>query len=182
MDQNGKTQQVAIKQNPGLAGPLPGGFTRQFLHLCPRHDQQTDGFFLRVALRLVSPADTYDLRHQVLWPDKPAEYVRLAEDADGYHYGAFEGELLVSVVSLFVTADGARFRKFATHPAYQRHGIGTQLLTHVMAEAVQHGARTISCDARQEATALYQRFGMQQQGPVFYKGPIAYVRMEKALP
>lgn len=132
-------------------------------------------------IRPVTAAETYPLRHAVLWPDKPYDYVRVENDGAGHHFGAFLNEQLVAVISLFIDGEAARFRKFATHPSHQRQGIGTRLLQYVLAVARQHGARHLWCDARQDATALYRRFGMQAEGAVFYKGPIAYQRMHRDL-
>jgi GNAT superfamily N-acetyltransferase len=71
-------------------------------------------------IRPITAAQTYLLRHAVLWPDQSLAYVQLPDDDAGQHFGAFEAEELVAVISLFVGADGtARFRKFATHPAWQ---------------------------------------------------------------
>ncbi|MDO7874658.1 GNAT family N-acetyltransferase [Hymenobacter sp. ASUV-10] len=128
-------------------------------------------------IRLITPADTYALRHQVLWPDKPLDYVRIDDDAAGCHFGAFRGEELLSVISLFITGPEARFRKFATHPDYQGQGLGTALLQHVLSEARRQGARRIWCDARQDSAGFYARFGLQPEGEIFYKGPIPYQRM-----
>jgi GNAT superfamily N-acetyltransferase len=128
-------------------------------------------------VRAIAPADTYALRHQVLWPDKPLAYVKVENDEAGLHFGAFLGEELVAVISLFIEGPEARFRKFATHPAYQRQGIGSVLLKHVMAEARRRGATRIWCDARQDSAGFYVRFGLQPQGAQFFKGPIPYVRM-----
>ncbi|MBC6990768.1 GNAT family N-acetyltransferase [Hymenobacter sp. BT491] len=137
---------------------------------------------MHLLIKSIKADATYDLRHSVLWPDKPRSYVMIAEDAEGHHYGAFRGEELVSVISLFLEGDEARFRKFATQPDCQRQGIGSALLTHTMQEARRLGARTIWCDARAEAAAFYHRFGMAVEGERFYKGPIPYVRMRKGLP
>lgn len=136
---------------------------------------------LPITIRAIQPEDTYALRHSVLWPDKPLEYVKIEEDNAGLHFGAFYDNQLLGVISLFVQGEAARFRKFAVDPSYQRQGIGSALLTHVMQEAQQRGAQIIGCDARLEATGIYYKFGMTQAGAEFYKGPIAYVRMQKVL-
>ncbi|UYZ59009.1 GNAT family N-acetyltransferase [Hymenobacter latericus] len=135
-----------------------------------------------VEIRQISAADTYPLRHQVLWPDKPLAYVHVPDDAEGHHFGAYDGNELVSVVSLFVRGREARFRKFATRPDRQGQGIGSALLRHLMAEAARLGARELWCDARQEAAGFYQKFGFAGEGATFYKGTIPYVRMRCALP
>jgi GNAT superfamily N-acetyltransferase len=128
------------------------------------------------------PAEaTYALRHQVLWPDKPLDYVKVENDAAGHHFGAFRYDELLAVISLFVEGAEARFRKFATRPDCQGQGLGTALLTHVFTEARRRGAQRIWCDARQDSAGFYARFGMQPEGEIFYKGPVAYVRMDSAL-
>jgi GNAT superfamily N-acetyltransferase len=136
-----------------------------------------------MTIRPIAPAQTYALRHAVLWPDQPLAYVQLPDDDTGQHFGAFEAEKLVAVISLFVSADGtARFRKFATDPAWQGRGIGSALLRHLIAVATARGARALWCDARHATLPFYERFGMQPEGAIFYKGPIAYVRLRRALP
>ncbi|MGI4743860.1 MAG: GNAT family N-acetyltransferase [Janthinobacterium lividum] len=133
-------------------------------------------------IRPITPAQTYALRHAVLWPDQRLSYVQLPDDAAGQHFGAFEAEELVVVISLFVGPDGtARFRKFATALAWQGRGLGSALLRHTIAAAAAQGARTLWCDARQNTLAFYARFGLRPEGNVFYKGPIAYVRLRMVL-
>ncbi|WP_288423761.1 GNAT family N-acetyltransferase [uncultured Spirosoma sp.] len=126
----------------------------------------------------ITPEQTYPLRHAVLWPDKPYSFVRVDNDHEGYHYGAFEGEELIAVISLFVYPDDgrlvARFRKFATHPDWQRKGVGSQLMRHIRKEALRMEATRLWCDARLDAADFYRRFGMEPISDVFYKGPIPY--------
>ncbi len=127
----------------------------------------------------ISPATTWYLRHHVLWPDKPYDYVQLPEDNDGYHWGLYQNHQLISVISLFLEGKEARFRKFATAQAYQRKGFGSLLLNHVFEEAQKLGATSIWCDARENATEFYTKFGMKQEGIVFFKTDIPYIKMKK---
>lgn len=130
----------------------------------------------------IDAAQTYALRHAMLWPGKPLAYVQLPDDAAGQHFGAFAAGALVAVISLFIEAGGvARFRKFATDPAWQGRGVGTALLRHVMAVAQSQGASQLWCDARQNTLPFYQRFGLAAEGDVFYKGEVPYVRLSRAL-
>lgn len=144
----------------------------------------------------ITPEETYPLRHSVLWPNKPFEYVKVENDADGYHFGAFLNGNLVAVISLFVDQQTvnpvevnpvranpvrARFRKFAAHPDYQRMGIGTRLMEHVITEARRLSAIELWCDARLDAADFYRRFGMEAVSDVFYKGPIPYARFSRSL-
>ena len=135
-----------------------------------------------ITIQPIEPAQTYALRHAVLWPDKPLAYVQLPDDATGLHYGAFSEGRLIAVISLFIGEDGvARFRKFATDPAWQGRGIGTALLRHVLAVARAQGASALWCDARQNTLPFYQRFELLPEGDVFYKGEVPYVRLSLAL-
>jgi GNAT superfamily N-acetyltransferase len=143
-----------------------------------------------IIIRPILPQQTYALRHAVLWPDKPYDYVKVENDPEGHHFGVFlpdpdqaapTDDVPIAVISLFVAGTVARFRKFATHPDWQRQGIGTVLLQHTFAEARQLGATQIWCDARLTAADFYQRFGMAAEGDVFYKGPIAYAKFSVIL-
>lgn len=127
------------------------------------------------------PEQTYALRQAVLWPDKPMAFVQVPEDAQGQHFGVLLDGEVVSVVSLFVQAGTARFRKFATVPGFQRRGIGSALLLHVLQAAAAQQVPLIWCDARLDAKAFYERFGMSQQGEVFFKEGIPYIKMQKEL-
>lgn len=138
--------------------------------------------------RPIAASDTYDLRHTILWPEKPFSYVILEEDETGQHFGAFvsppgSDDELIGIISLFIKDSGeARFRKFAMKPEWQGKGIGSRLLNHAIEVATRAGANHIWCDARQSALPFYQRFGMQSHGDVFYKGDIPYLRMRRSLP
>ncbi|RYP93069.1 hypothetical protein DL770_000815 [Monosporascus sp. CRB-9-2] len=143
---------------------------------------------LSLTVRAISASETYALRHAVLWPQKPMSYVQLPEDAAGQHFGAFvssddASEELVSIISLFIEGNGkARFRKFATATSWQGKGIGSALLAYTIEAAAKRGARSIWCDARQSALQFYERFGMNSEGEVFFKGEVPYLRVSKGLP
>ena len=137
---------------------------------------------LTPSIRPIEATATYALRHAVLWPGQPLAYVQLPDDAVGQHFGAFVGEELVAVISLFVAADRvARFRKFATAPAWQGRGLGSVLLRHVVAAARAQGAHVLWCDARQATLPFYQRFDLVAEGAVFYKGDQPYLRLSRSL-
>ncbi|GAB3773943.1 GNAT family N-acetyltransferase [Spirosoma horti] len=134
-----------------------------------------------IHIQAIEAEQTYPLRHSVLWPDKPLDYVKVDDDDAGYHFGAFDDKELIAVISLFITGQESRFRKFATHPDYQRKGVGTLLLNQVIAEARWLGAAVLWCDARLDAADFYRRFGMEAVSEVFYKGPIPYAKFSLTL-
>lgn len=125
----------------------------------------------------ISAKDTLPVRHSVMWPDKPLDFVRLPDDDKGQHYGLFEGETLVSVVSLFIEGSIAQFRKFATLKAYQGKGYGALLLNHVILEATKQYVTEIWCNARIEKANYYSRFGLGEKGRPFVKDGKTYIIM-----
>ncbi len=132
-------------------------------------------------IREITASATWPLRHRVLWPDQPFSYVQLPEDTEGFHYGLYWDDNLVSVISLFLNESEAQFRKFATDSAYQRRGFGSQLLAHLLSEAKQKGTQRIWCNARLQTAPFYQKFGLTLAGQPFLKEGIPYSVMEKYL-
>ena len=114
-----------------------------------------------------------------MWPNKPLEFVKLANDNSGLHYGLFFKAELVSVVSVFLVGKEMQFRKFATKEAFQNKGFGAGLLNHVfdLAEIMQ--VTRIWCNARHEKRGYYEKFGMRDCSETFKKSGILYITMEK---
>ena len=88
-----------------------------------------------IEIRPITAAETWKLRHKVMWPNKPLIFVILPKDEEGFHYGLFENELLVSVISLFKIGNEGQFRKFATDEDFQGKGYGTKLLEYLITAA-----------------------------------------------
>lgn len=129
----------------------------------------------------ISKEQAWQLRHEVMWPDRDLDYVKLPDDDAGVHYGLFEGEWLVSAVSLFVKDDEAQFRKFATRLSMQGKGYGSRLLAYVLEEAVKAGVKRIYCNARSEKVSFYRKFGLTETGTAFAKGGKSYAVMERRI-
>lgn len=131
----------------------------------------------------ITPEQTWEIRHQVMWPDQPSDYVKIANDNEGLHFSYFMDGKLISVISGFFNEETkeAQFRKFATLQEFQGKGYGTQLLSHLIDEFTSLGATRIWCNARVNATALYERFGMHKTNQTLTKLGINYVVMEKLI-
>ena len=124
---------------------------------------------------------TWEIRHKVMWPDRPLNYVKLPNDPEGIHYGLFVEKELISIVSVFINEREAQFRKFATLQKYQGSGYGSKLLSFTLSELQQKHVEKIWCNARVEKSAFYERFGLQLTDSTFTKGGIDYVIMEKII-
>ncbi|MEK4852336.1 GNAT family N-acetyltransferase [Paenibacillus sp. FSL H7-0756] len=130
-------------------------------------------------IKLIHKEEVWKLRHEVMWPEREPDYIKLADDDQGKHYGLYVGGRLVSVLSLFINGTEAQFRKFATLELEQGQGYGSKLLNTVLAEAEQAGVQRIFCNARTYKAGFYKKFGMQPTDEVFSTGGKDYVVMEK---
>lgn len=129
----------------------------------------------------ITAEDTLPIRHRVMWPDKPLNFVKLPDDDKGQHFGLYVENQLISVLSLFLEDHRAQFRKFATLQTHQGKGYGTLLLNHVILEATKQGATQIWCNARTEKADYYSSFGLMQTGEPIYKEGKAFITMTKNL-
>lgn len=129
-------------------------------------------------IRNIPYSSTWVIRHQVMWPDRTIEYVKLPNDKDGQHFGLFIEDKIVSIVSVFLVEKVAQFRKFATLKEEQGKGYGSRLLSYVIEKLISSNIEKIWCNARSNKAQYYERFGLRRTNQSFSKGGIDYVIME----
>ncbi|WP_159303944.1 GNAT family N-acetyltransferase [Maribacter litoralis] len=127
----------------------------------------------------ITAEQTIPIRHKVMWPNQPLEFVKLPEDDKGLHYGLFVDDQLTSIISLFINGKEAQFRKFATLEAYQGQGFGSMLLNEIMHIAHTKKLKRIWCNARQNKSDYYTKFNMTKTNTTYVKGGIDFVIMER---
>ena len=127
----------------------------------------------------ITSEETLKIRHEVMWPEKPMDYIKLPNDDKGIHFGLFLKDEIISVISLFIVNKEAQFRKFATQTTYQGKGYGTILLKEIFTIAKNKKAQRIWCNARTSKSSYYTKFGMNLTENKFVKGGIKYVIMER---
>lgn len=129
----------------------------------------------------IRPELTWRLRREVLYPEEPLYKMEMEEDKQGYHFGAFQDNKLLAVVSLFWEGNDFQFRKFAVAPEAQGQGIGKAMLEHITNFAVNESGSRIWCNARVSAIGFYSKYGFSQTGNSFSRGGFDYEIMEKLL-
>lgn len=134
---------------------------------------------MKIAIKQIQAEATYSLRHTVMWPDRPKNYVILPNDGEGIHFGLFVDNTLTSILSLFIENNAAQFRKLATAKEEQGKGYASMLLTYVMEYSQRKKVNRIWCNARTDKTTFYLKFGLNITKTSFTKGEINYVVMEK---
>lgn len=129
-------------------------------------------------IKAIEPSETWQIRHEVMWPDQPFEYVQLEEDFLGLHFGAFEDEKLVSIVSCFFNEQEMQFRKLATLESYQGKGIASELLKFILDLAKQKKIKRVWCNARSNKKSFYEKFKMKDTHQTFIKAGQEFSIME----
>lgn len=126
----------------------------------------------------IKASETWEIRHKVMWPNQPLEFVQLGEDNNGLHFGVFDQEKLVSIVSCFIIGDEMQFRKLATLQEYQSKGMASLLLNHVLKLAEARGLRKVWCNARSNKKTFYEKFKMVATAETFVKSGQEFTIME----
>jgi phosphoribosylformimino-5-aminoimidazole carboxamide ribotide isomerase len=129
----------------------------------------------------IPAALTLRLRQAVLYPDKQIDELKMDEDEHGIHFGAFQDNKMIGVVSLFQYGTEFQFRKFAVEPASQGKGTGSQMLQFITDFAAGLGGTRLWCNARQSAIQFYLKYGFTPTGEFFSKNNIAYQILDKIL-
>ncbi len=124
---------------------------------------------------------TWQIRWKILYPGLSIEAAYLPEDEQGMHLGLFDENVLISVISLFRSGSVMQFRKFATLAEFQGKGYGTEMLNYVLDLSKAEGCERIWCNARQNATGFYSKFGFLKTEKTFHKNGNDYIIMEKTI-
>ncbi|MBF4507921.1 GNAT family N-acetyltransferase [Flavobacterium sp. JLP] len=129
-------------------------------------------------IRKIEASQTWQIRHEVMWPDQPFNFVQLEEDNVGFHFGVFDHEKLVSIVSCFFTDEEMQFRKLATLEKFQGKGIAGELLKFIFEYAKERKMKKVWCNARTNKKSFYEKFGMVDTSRTFIKKGQEFTIME----
>ena len=140
-------------------------------------------------IRRVTADDVRPLRHSVLRPGQAFEETVYPGDDAGLHLGAFEGDRLVGIASLYQEdrvggrAGGWRLRGMATDAGVRGAGYGAALLAGCVDHVAGAGGTELWCNARMVAVGFYRRAGFEVVGEEFdVPGIGAHVVMNRPVP
>jgi ribosomal protein S18 acetylase RimI-like enzyme len=131
-----------------------------------------------ISIQKIKPEQVWPIRQKAMYPDKALQDMILPEDKDGEHFGIFEEEQLVSIISLFLNGETAQFRKLATIEEKQRLGYGRLLLDHVISHSMASGAENIWCNARKNKVSFYLKAGFHETDQTFFLDGYDFVIMK----
>lgn len=129
-------------------------------------------------IKAIEASQTWQIRHEVMWPDQLFEFVKLEEDNVGLYFGVFDQEKLVSIVSCFIVNDEMQFRKLATLEDFQGKGIASKLLEYVLKLAKEKDLKKVWCNARTNKKSFYEKFKMIDTNKTFTKSGQEFTIME----
>ncbi len=119
-------------------------------------------------IRKITAAETFLIRHPVLRHGKPIESCSfVGDDLDStIHFGLFENQNLVGVISLFKCANNSfkeenqyQIRGMAVLEEYQKKGFGEALIKHVETYVNKEIKPIIWFNARKTAVGFYEKLG-----------------------
>lgn len=120
-------------------------------------------------VRIISSEETRPLRFKVLWQHKANEescVIDIDNSSGAIHVGAFEGENLISVASLFPMTNDAldykrqyRLRAMASDPEFRGKGAGREVVLFAIDLLRSQGYDILWCDARKIALGFYEKLG-----------------------
>ena len=124
---------------------------------------------IAVLIRQVSTEEIRPLRHRILRPGQGFEETLYPGDdlAETVHLGAFEGERLVGIASLYREdraggpAGGWRLRGMATDADVRGTGFGAAVLSGCVDHVTTSGGSELWCNARLSAVGFYRRAGFE---------------------
>ncbi len=130
------------------------------------------------SIEQIPAAMTWHLRQEVMYPDFELEQVKLPDDEDGIHFGLFDQNQLISVISTFQQGAEMQLRKFATRNEFQGQGYGKQLFEYVLDFSKSKKVKRIWMNARTNVSGLYERYGFQKTEQTYFKDGYDFVIME----
>ena len=137
-------------------------------------------------VKQINAEATHALRHTVLRPQQNIEdaIYPLDEEEETFHVGAFLGDEIVSIASLYnegrLGEEGKscwRLRGMATAPELRGRGYGTKLLKQCIEYAAKMGGNEIWCNARTSAAHFYEVLGFETIGDEFNLPPLGPHRL-----
>jgi len=128
------------------------------------------------AIRPITAETARPLRQAILRPHQSVDEMVFPGDDDPVtgHFGAFVGDKLVGIVSLYAVAPPSllpqpawQLRMMGVLPKYQHLGAGRALVQACVTHARHHDGQTLWCNARIKAVPFYTRLGFQILGEAF---------------
>ncbi len=123
-------------------------------------------------VRRVTAADVRPLRQQVLRPQLTVADVvwKCDDDPSAAHFAAVHKGEIIGVASVSIEPRPEdppatwRLRGMATDPAWQRKGVGAQVMAACIVHIKEQGGARLWCNGRTKVFGFYRNFGFKTVG------------------
>lgn len=133
-----------------------------------------------ITIKEIDYNEVLKIRKESLYPDQDLEFVKLPDDHLGIHLGAFDGDELGAVLSIFMDKNrSVQFRKLGTLPLLQGKGYATSLMNWLLDYAQDVKLSRLWCNSRNEVIDFYKKFGFAPTSQTMTKNGIDYTVVEK---
>lgn len=136
---------------------------------------------MSISVRQVPAESTHVMRQRILRAHQNLEEMDYPgdRDAETVHFGAFAGQELVGIASIYQQPWGRdprpgdwRLRGMAVHESWRGAGVGTALLAACAKHIDSRAGKRLWCNARTPACGFYEGFGLSVQSEVWDGGSI----------
>jgi ribosomal-protein-alanine N-acetyltransferase len=134
-------------------------------------ERDLDDVIALEAVCFTNPTTRAMLQHEVESSDVLHAYVMR------HSSGELPRGAIVAFCAVWILFDELHINTLAVHPDLRRQGLASLLLTHVLEDAVRHGAEKATLEVRRSnegALRLYERFGFEVGGvrKAYYRQPV----------
>ncbi|HAS36486.1 MAG TPA: GNAT family N-acetyltransferase [Flavobacteriales bacterium] len=119
----------------------------------------------KIEIRIISPEETHDIRHEVLRKGQDRSTVIYSEDSmpGSFHMGIFHKGEHMGIASFYpenhpnIPMNFFRLRGMASRENVQGKGFGSLLIQASMKEIIERNGKGIWCNARTSASKFYSK-------------------------
>jgi predicted GNAT family N-acyltransferase len=128
---------------------------------------------------MVDLEDALAIRRQVFVVEqKCPEDEEYEHDEISIHYLATVNKIPAGTARWRITDYGVKLERFAVLQQFRKRGVASALLETILDELLLQPHKTIYLHAQLQAMPLYEKYGFEKQGEIFYEANIPHYKME----
>ncbi len=123
--------------------------------------------------------EAFAIRRQVFVIEQACpEDEEYEHDEISVHYLATVNEIPAGTARWRLTEHGVKLERFAVLQEFRKRGVASALLESILDELLLQPHKMIYLHAQLQAMPLYEKFGFERQGEIFYEANIPHYKME----
>ena len=128
---------------------------------------------------MVDLEDAFAIRKQVFVIEQQCpEEEEYEDDEISIHYLATVNGASAGTARWRITDYGVKLERFAVLEEYRKRGVASELVETILDEVLLQPHKKVYLHAQLHAMPLYEKFGFQKKGEIFYEASIPHFKME----